>query len=353
MQEGIYFNMSEAEYHAAHALSTSGIKALNISGLKYWQEYLNPKTERVTTPAMAFGKAAHKYNLEFDKFFDEYVFAPSKADYEQVLDTQKDMQDYCVANGINFASSHNKAKLVEAIKQSGSTATIWFEVLEAFENANEGKITLNAHDAERLKEARETFLMYDKLQDTFKDGYSEVSIFIKVKDVMFKCRVDYMKIGADIDYKTFSNSAGKKTEKAIFEAIQYQFYNLQYFLYSQIMKEVADRLRKNALPIHGNVTPEFIEALKTPENRGFSLLFQESQAPYEVMQVDLVRAMHEGATANEYHNSARMLYSQAFNLYRAKRDAGLDIYDKKTWISSCQRLTLMDENVPNIIYQAY
>jgi len=264
MQEGIYFNLSDEEYHAAHALSTSGIKTLNISGLKYWQEYLNPKRERTTTAAMAFGKASHKFNLENDAFFDDYAFAPNKADYEQVLDTQKDMQEYCDTNGINYAPSHNKAKLAEAIKQSGSTATIWFEVLERFENENEGKIILNANDAERLTEARETFLMYEQLKDTFTGGYAEVSIFIKVHDIMFKCRIDYMTAHEDIDYKTFSNSLSKRIEKAVFEAIQYQMYNVQYFFYSQVMKEVAARLRKGNFPIHGNVAPEFIEALKAP-----------------------------------------------------------------------------------------
>lgn len=302
---------------------------------------------------MEFGKATHKYFLEFDTFFDDYAFAPDKADYEQVLDTQKDMQEYCDTNGINFAPSHNKAKLAEAIKQSGSTATIWFEVLEAFENANDGKIILNGNDAARLLNMRDTFLMYDQLKDTFTGGYAEVSIFIKVHDIMFKCRIDYMTAHEDTDYKTFSNSLGKRIEKAVFEAIQYQMYNVQYFMYSQIMKELAARLRKGDFPIFGNVTPEFIEALKSPENRKFSLLFQESNAPHECLKVELVKAMHEGATTNEYHNSARKIYIDGFNLYKKKIDEGFDIYDKKTWLSPCQQLTLMDENVPNIIYQAY
>jgi mannitol/fructose-specific phosphotransferase system IIA component len=353
MQEGIYFNLSESEYHAAHAISTSGIKTLFISGMEYWENYLNPEREKTTTPAMEFGKAAHKYFLENDKFFDEYAFEPSKSDFDMVLDTQKDMQEYCIANGINFAPSHNKAKLAEAIRQSGSTATIWFEVLEAFEKKNEGKNILDAKDAKKLIKMRDTFLMYDNLKTTFEAGYSEVSIFIKVHDITFKCRIDYMKAGEDIDYKTFSNSKGKKLEKCIFEAIQYEMYNVQYFLYSQIMKEVANRLQKNTLPIHGNVTPDFIESLKNPEARQFSLLFQGSAAPHECLKVNLVKAMHEGATTNEYHNSARHIYSEGFNLYKSKIDAELDIYDKKTWISSCQELTLMDENVPNIIYQAY
>lgn len=353
MQEGIYFNLTDSEYHAAHALSTSGIKTLNISGLRYWQEYLNPKRISRTSAAMEFGKASHKYNLEYDKFFDEYAFAPNKADYDNVVDTQKDMQEFCDANGIEYKASHNKAKLAEAISGSGLQCSIWFKILEEFEEQNEDKIILNANDAERLQEARETFLMYEKLQDTFVGGYAEVSIFIKVHEIMFKCRVDYMKPDEDVDYKTFSNSKSKNIEKVMFEAIQYEMYNVQYFFYSQVMKEVAARLRKGDFPIHGDVAPEFIESLKAPEARKFSLLFQESAAPYECMKIELIKAMRAGATTNEYHDSARKLYIDGFNLYKRRVNEDADIYEKKTWLSPCQQLTLMDENVPNIIYQAY
>ena len=55
---GIFFDLPEADYHAARALSCSGIKHLTVSDLNYWHRNLNPdRGPEGDTPARRFGRA--------------------------------------------------------------------------------------------------------------------------------------------------------------------------------------------------------------------------------------------------------------------------------------------------------
>ena len=45
MKPGIYYDLPEADYHAAPGLSNSGIGKIQISPLYYWNDVLNPNRE--------------------------------------------------------------------------------------------------------------------------------------------------------------------------------------------------------------------------------------------------------------------------------------------------------------------
>jgi exodeoxyribonuclease VIII len=73
---GIY-DISNDEYHSSNGVSRSQLMRLNKSPQHYWYEYLNPlyiKPE--PTEAMKIGSATHKYILEKNKFYDEYLIIP-------------------------------------------------------------------------------------------------------------------------------------------------------------------------------------------------------------------------------------------------------------------------------------
>lgn len=86
--------ISNAEYRAMEGLSSTDIKAMakSMAHFKYQQE--NPRED---TPSLLFGRAYHKYCLEPDTFFEEFIIAPyvdrrtkeGKAKWQEFLDESK------------------------------------------------------------------------------------------------------------------------------------------------------------------------------------------------------------------------------------------------------------------------
>ena len=88
---GIYFGMSDEDYHRDPSLSHSGITNILVSEYDYWEEsFLNPNkkyddklfNENGSLKATAFGKLAEMYLLEEKKFLNTYTVAGSK-DYKK------------------------------------------------------------------------------------------------------------------------------------------------------------------------------------------------------------------------------------------------------------------------------
>lgn len=75
---GIYYDLSAEEYHADPALSSSGIKTLLKSPLKYWHSSpLNPDRKSEDSQAMKMGRAFHTMLLEPEKFREEFSIKPN------------------------------------------------------------------------------------------------------------------------------------------------------------------------------------------------------------------------------------------------------------------------------------
>ncbi len=74
--EGIYFNMSDDDYHADPALGRSGIVKILISEYDYWEtSSLNPEKRYKSSVAMDFGKLAEFYLFEEKRFMKTYNVA--------------------------------------------------------------------------------------------------------------------------------------------------------------------------------------------------------------------------------------------------------------------------------------
>src|SRR4051812_45092153 len=126
---GIYFEMPEDVYHAARALSCSGIKHLAVSGLNYWHKNINPdREEDEETKARRFGKAVHCYALERERFDRSFAKRLSAEDHPGALVTTDDLKAFLEASGLP-KSGKRKQDLIDRIKASGLPAVIWDEEL--------------------------------------------------------------------------------------------------------------------------------------------------------------------------------------------------------------------------------
>lgn len=84
-EPGIYFGMSDEEYHAIHAVSFSGLKRLSVSSMNYWADsVLNPDREEREAKFFDFGKAIHCLVLEGeDCYAARYAVDLDLADYAE------------------------------------------------------------------------------------------------------------------------------------------------------------------------------------------------------------------------------------------------------------------------------
>lgn len=322
MEQGIYFNLPYQQYRDALGLSYSGCKDLLVSKLYYWHNHINPDREPEDTAAQTIGKASHKFILEPDSFYEEFVVLPDDAPKKPT-------------------SAQVNAK--KPSPQTTEDIAWWAE----FNSKNEGKILLKKEQFADIEKAAKMLALYPGIKKYISGGYPEVSIFVLIGKVMHKCRIDYLSLET-LDYKTFSNSQQKDINRAIHNTILYNCYNLQYYFYSKLREIARARLSKGAIKTYGGASEEFIDMLTKTENAPFSFIFQESCAPFEVRKITLEKALMEGATTNVYYSEARRLYERAHTRYaEGKEQFGLN-----PWVESNYESVLQDEDVPNIIYQS-
>lgn len=74
---GVFYGMSNEDYHAHPALSSSGLKLLARTPAHYYAAYLDPEREpRVRTAAMRLGSITHSAVLEPHTFDERFVVLP-------------------------------------------------------------------------------------------------------------------------------------------------------------------------------------------------------------------------------------------------------------------------------------
>jgi len=81
---------------------------------------------------------------------------------------------------------------------------------------------------------------HPELSRAFEGGQPEVSIFWNLDGVPMKCRIDYLKPKAVVEYKTFSNSRRLPAGKAIAHAIAGEKYHLQAVVYNTALEALGE-----------------------------------------------------------------------------------------------------------------
>ncbi len=138
MEDGIH-DISNEEYHAAAAISRSGLKKLEQSPYHFWYEYLNPDKEPfVETPQMQLGSMMHALALEPDEFKKRFMVSikvdrrtkQGKADWAAFLEEAGDKtlvteEQYCEVT--RMCNRLNKTDLVPSlIERSQIEKSIFF-----------------------------------------------------------------------------------------------------------------------------------------------------------------------------------------------------------------------------------
>lgn len=216
--------MPEEEYRAVKALCQSDVKKIIASVPDYLYGLENPEEE---TKGKTLGKAYHNIILE-DKE-DLYQYPLDKNDY---LCTKEDYIEAANSLNADFKPSWNKDKIKEAILNSIDNATYRAEFFDdAIQELNEsGRIILDKYDLDKINSYKKQ-IYNSPLGNELKDAPKEISLFWEEDGVPMKARFDALVSDGVFDLKTFDNSRGKNTDKAVINAIIAYDYILQACFY--------------------------------------------------------------------------------------------------------------------------
>ncbi len=231
-ENGVFFGLPAEEYHAALALSASGIKWLRVSPLDWWaRSPLNPKPfEPESSDAMIAGTAYHKRILEGrEAFLAAYAPSLNQADYPEALVTNEQLYQAIVDRGSMTKKSARKDELIHELRRVWPQAPIWQMMQTMHAELHSGKTLLSAELMARIEYAAAMIEKHPQLSLAFTGGMPEVSIFWTDEETGIPCkaRLDYLKPQAVVDLKTFTNQFGMPIRKAIARQMANYRYHIQ------------------------------------------------------------------------------------------------------------------------------
>lgn len=349
IEEGIYFDMPESEYHKEEALSTSRMKIIRISPFHYWWgSSMNPACpeQKDDTDAKIWGKAFHKIMLEPDVFHNSYIREFTAEDYPDALKTVDDMKAYCVANEIITKGCKKRDDFVMLLRGEEKPVQILDDLKTDYIKAHPDKVFLSVAEIDKLETMARMGKLSPNVKTALEGTVSEVSIFVKDPDtgIMLKCRMDAIKPNATLDLKTFTNSRGLPIKEAIREAIKSYYYNLQYVVYDFIRQVATEKVLKGEI-----IIPDDKKHLFVNPEPGFAFIFTESEQPHYTRIIDMQAVQEKDADANIYYQQAWDGFRKYVNLYHEC----FQKYGVGPWLPEDDYEVLQDSAIPNILYQTY
>lgn len=264
---GIYFNMSNEDYHNDRSISNSGMGKLLKTPLHYWHDSpFNPFREKLDTDAYRKGRAYHTLVLEPEKFKDDYILLPPvndlKIDSEfwEYLSKSPDAKDFKLP----------ATKTAKVVKYVGEKTVI------------------------REKEYNDLLLAVKYLKSDkmifplFTCGYPEVSIFWVDEETGVPCRVriDYLTHKIATDLKSTSDVGNYKLGYSI---VDYG-YHRQAAFYLEGIRNVKKTIDNSDEPI--SHFEEWLDNFAKEPTDNFAFVFQEMKPP-NVYRADSIKWCRE------------------------------------------------------------
>lgn len=238
-EPGIYFQFDEAEYHQIPALGSTNLKDLLCNPVvfyaKSWMNQLKDDEPEEESLGKIYGSAYHTRILEGrDAFNDRYASSFDANDYPDAYESTHDIKERLrelKEEGSNWIRlSGNKSFMIEQLMDADPDAEVIDKLKKEYEEDNKGQIFLPQDIIDRIEYAAAHIEKHPQLSKCFTGGYPEVTILWPHPDypeIMLKSRIDYLKLRAFIDLKTFINKFQKPTEIAIYAEMANYKYHIQ------------------------------------------------------------------------------------------------------------------------------
>lgn len=314
--------MSE-DYFSAPGLSNSGMKDLAVSPLRYWHLHINPERPAdEPTPEMQIGSALHCAILEpaaFDKRYACEAIPP-----EGCLSTIGDMRDWLKSKGVTPKGTL-KVDIVAQVLAKDPSAPVLDLIVEKHAAEHAGKVIFPVESWLCIGGAAQAVRDEPRVNAILEAaGKPEAEIFGKDQDtgVLLKGKLDWLAPTLTLDLKTFTQKRGKSIDRSVADAILYEQYYRQAFMYALLRgwpKEFSGE---------------------------FVMVFVESTPPHEV-RLRVLRPK-TGGNANLYWERARVEVRQLIRTYAEC----MAHFGDKPWRYAQEITALADEEMPGLSYAA-
>lgn len=255
--EGIFFGMSDDEYHAIPALSNSGIKAIASSPMRFWatSRWLNPsydewrreqEEKRKKDGAEHFDEG-HAYECRIfegrQAFAERFAVRLDKKDYPNALVTIADMEA-AAPDGVKL-NGKSKGEKWTHLKSLDGTLELWDEIVEDHAAANEGKCLISAFTYRQMEIAAAMIEKDPEIGPIVRTGQPQVVLcwICPTTGVPMKAKLDLMKVKMIADLKTIKAS-DMSIERAIAMEIAKRKYAIQPSVYGEGAREVRRIVRE-------------------------------------------------------------------------------------------------------------
>jgi hypothetical protein len=208
LADGIYFGLSDQQYHADPALGSSGLKKLVDNAPDFWwSSWMNPARDEESddTPSKIFGRQLHQ----------------------------------CVLEGVDKFKSGHSPQYHPGNRKDG--------IAEIAAIREEGKVPVKFRDWQRILAASAFIKANKNLANAFTGGQPEVSVFWTVDGVRFKARFDYLKTRAITDLKSIRSKNEKPFQMQCMDAIANYDYPVSAEHYSEGRRQMINLLKRDAV----------------------------------------------------------------------------------------------------------
>ncbi len=291
--DGIYFGMSDAEYHADHALGSTGLKKLIGNAPDFWWDsWMNPAREDDDTPAKIFGRQLHQCVLEgLDVFQSKH------------------------------APQHNPGNIKAGIEEIAKIKA-------------SGKVPVKFKDWTKILAASAFIKANKTLSNAFENGQPEVSVFWTVDGIRYKARLDYLKMNAITDLKSLANMYGKEFDKACRDAVASYDYIISAEHYSEARRQLRGLI--HAGKVFGHHDSEWLAKVAANDVFAFVFVFWQKDGAPISHGIKL-------SPGNPLFSYARTLISKAVSNYnRYMAEFGTD----SAWVPSTPLEELDETDLP-------
>lgn len=280
---GYVEGMSNADYHAAPGLSKSALDQLAISGLAYWDAYINPDREpQDFKHCFAVGDGTHKLVLEPGTFEKSYAVAFDKSAYPDALDTIADLKKELTSRGMMVSGT--KPELVDRlVNESDFPADrVMLLLQEKHDKTMKGRIPIPAVDYKNMTAMLKAVNSHHTAAGLVRDAFVEQSYFATDENgILRKCRPDIITANGQIiaDLKTTEDVS----EAGFGRTIAQRRYHVQGAWYLDLMRM-----------LYGDDAPQL-----------FCFIAAQKKRPYDVAvhylteeQITVGRALYQRDIAN-------------------------------------------------------
>lgn len=319
IQEGIFFGLPAREYHAASWIGSTDVKTLYSSAPDFWWgSHMNPTREvEEDSFALQFGRALHDRILYGEDYFRKH-YTPLSGGNSDGSVGANDLKEWIEAQGGKPAKL--KADNEKMVAEEYQTTLVSQKVFD------------------RLILSAQMILRNPHLAQAFSNGWPEVSIFWMDEGVPCKCRIDWLKIGSNVDLKSFrSKERIQVLDKMVLQDLFGYRYDIQMAHYTEGRLAARKLFAEGKVFVaDGGVRPDdaWLEKCLNSKPQWAYCFYKGDGAPVaKSFQIPF------GSPAHEMGKGARRI---ALTAYRDN----MEKFGTDAWVVADEPFTIADEDIP-------